>query len=65
MNNTLQQQLIERDRALVALKKKVLVAQERVKKFADKKRREVLLKWVIGYSSNFVRIGNIRWPAAL
>ena len=41
INSTLDQQLKDRDIALVALKEHLRAAQERMKKYADLKRREV------------------------
>lgn len=42
-NDSSEQQLVERDRALVAMKEHLRLAQERMKKFADLKRRKVNL----------------------
>lgn len=41
MNGTLKQQLIARDLALVSLKEELTIAQNRMKKYADAKRRDV------------------------
>lgn len=40
-NNTVEQQLVERDRILLALKEQLGIAQEQMKKCENKKCREV------------------------
>lgn len=42
-NNTVEQKLLERDRQLLILKEHLRLSQERMKKQADKHRREVEL----------------------
>lgn len=39
--NSLDQQLVERDLALLIIKEQLRLAQERMKKYADKKRRDL------------------------